>query len=218
MAAILSALLISQTEPGYGRRRGEPASPTPSPDWGTADIVAQRGAASREERRGRPRSSIETMSPLAHLGRARTPALIFHGEKDAGVPLGQSQESYRRLRRSGLNVQMIIYPEQGHAIEVPSYQIDKIRREYEWIVGISAGLIDRRKWGVSERNGEPKFHNPRVRPFRNRKAVDSAGRQPECWKVVIFGYLTGKVRYGIELSRDDRRGLEGDDAAWWKDL
>ena len=128
----LSALLISQTDRFRAAAWGAGLSNAVS-YWGTADIVAQRerlhGGAPWEAAK-----LYETMSPLTHLGRARTPSLIFHGEKDARVPLGQSQESYRRLRRSGLNVQMIIYPEQGHAIEVPSYQIDKIRREYEWIV------------------------------------------------------------------------------------
>jgi dipeptidyl aminopeptidase/acylaminoacyl peptidase len=127
----LSGLLIGQTNRfrvaawGAGLANAESY-------WGTADILAQR----ERLHGGTPWEAAklyEAMSPLRYFNKVRTPALIFHGEKDQRVPLGQSQESFRRLRRLGVNVQMIIYPEQGHALEVPSYQIDKIRRELEWI-------------------------------------------------------------------------------------
>jgi len=128
----LSALLIGRTDRFRVAAWGAGLSNAAS-YWGTADIVAQR----ERLHGGTPweaRKLYDEMSPLTYFEKARTPTLIFHGEKDARVPLGQSQESYRRLRRLGRDVQMVIYPEQGHAIEAPSYQVDKIRREYEWVV------------------------------------------------------------------------------------
>ncbi len=62
-----------------------------------------------------------------------TPTLIFHGEKDERVPLGQSQEAYRTLKRLGVKTQLVIYPDQGHSLTLPGYQLDKIRREFAWI-------------------------------------------------------------------------------------
>ena len=127
----LSGLLIGQTSRFRVAAWGAGLSNAES-YWGTADIISQR----ERLHGGRPWEAeklYETMSPLRYFNKVRTPTLIFHGEKDQRVPLGQSQESFRRLRRLGVNVQMIVYPEQGHALEVPSYQIDKIRRELEWI-------------------------------------------------------------------------------------
>jgi dipeptidyl aminopeptidase/acylaminoacyl peptidase len=76
---------------------------------------------------------FDEQSPLNYLSNVKTPTLIFHGEKDERVPLGQSQETYRTLKRLGVPVQMVIYPEQGHGLLVPSYQLDKMQREFKWI-------------------------------------------------------------------------------------
>ncbi len=100
--------------------------------WGTADIQYQRerlhGGTPWENRRG-----YDEMSPLTYLHKAKTPTLIFHGEKDERVPLQQSFETYRTLKRLGVPVQLVIYPDQGHSLLVPSYQLDKMRRELAWI-------------------------------------------------------------------------------------
>ena len=63
----------------------------------------------------------------------KTPCLILQGEKDTTVPLGQSQEFYKGLMHFGVPTQLVVYPDQPHALQVPSYQIDKMRREFEWI-------------------------------------------------------------------------------------
>ena len=100
--------------------------------WGTADIIAQR----ERLHGGTPwaaRKTFDEQSPLTYLTNVGTPALIFHGEKDERVPLGQSQETYRTLKRLGATVQLVIYPDQGHGLTVPSYQLDKMRREFAWI-------------------------------------------------------------------------------------
>jgi dipeptidyl aminopeptidase/acylaminoacyl peptidase len=100
--------------------------------WATADIQYSRerlhGGTPWENRRG-----YDELSPLTHLRQARTPTLIFHGEKDERVPLAQSLETYRTLQRLGVPVQLVIYPEQGHGLQVPSYQLDKMQREFAWI-------------------------------------------------------------------------------------
>ncbi|MFN0125002.1 MAG: S9 family peptidase [Blastocatellia bacterium] len=100
--------------------------------WATADIQWSRerlhGGAPWENRK-----VYDEASPLTYLAQAKTPALIFHGEKDERVPLGQSQENYQTLRRMGVPTQLVIYPEQGHGLLVPSYQLDKMRREFAWI-------------------------------------------------------------------------------------
>ncbi len=100
--------------------------------WGTADITAQR----ERLHGGTPwtaRQMYEAQSPLTFLPNAKTPTLIFHGEKDERVPLGQSQESYRALKRANVPVQLVVYPDQGHGLLVPSYQVDKMTRELAWL-------------------------------------------------------------------------------------
>ncbi len=108
--------------------------------WGTADIVAQR----ERLHGGTPwdaRKMFDEQSPLSYLTNAKTPTLIFHGEKDDRVPLGQSQETYRTLKRLGVTTQLVVYPDQGHGIQVPSYQLDKMRREFAWIEKYTSGRV-----------------------------------------------------------------------------
>jgi dipeptidyl aminopeptidase/acylaminoacyl peptidase len=100
--------------------------------WGTADIVEQR----ERLHGGTPweaRKMFDEQSPLNYLTNVKTPTLIFHGEKDERVPLGQSLETYRTLKRLGATTQLVIYPDQGHGLATPSYQLDKMRREFAWI-------------------------------------------------------------------------------------
>ncbi|MFN0109982.1 MAG: S9 family peptidase [Blastocatellia bacterium] len=109
--------------------------------WGTADIVFQR----ERLHGGTPweaRKMFDEQSPLSYLTAAKTPTLIFHGEKDERVPLGQSQETYRTLKRLGVTAQLVVYPDQGHGIQVPSYQLDKMRREFAWIEKYVMGKSD----------------------------------------------------------------------------
>lgn len=108
--------------------------------WGTADIIAQR----ERLHGGTPweaRKMFDEQSPLSYLTNAKTPTLIFHGEKDERVPLGQSQETYRTLKRLGVTAQLVVYPDQGHGILVPSYQLDKMRREFAWIEKYISGRM-----------------------------------------------------------------------------
>jgi dipeptidyl aminopeptidase/acylaminoacyl peptidase len=111
--------------------------------WGNADIVAQR----ERLHGGTPweaRKLYDEQSPLSYLTAVKTPTLIFHGEKDERVPLGQSQETYRTLKRLGVTTQLVVYPDQGHGILVPSYQLDKMRREFAWVEKYLRGEVGKR--------------------------------------------------------------------------
>jgi len=48
------------------------------------------------------------------------------------------------LKRLGVPTQLVIYPDQGHGLITPSYQLDKMRREFEWIEKYTAGNSVRR--------------------------------------------------------------------------
>jgi dipeptidyl aminopeptidase/acylaminoacyl peptidase len=72
-------------------------------------------------------------SPVFYLQNARTPSLIYQGEKDERVPLPQSLETYMGLKKAGVTTQLIIYPREGHGLREPAHQLDKMRRELEWV-------------------------------------------------------------------------------------
>jgi dipeptidyl aminopeptidase/acylaminoacyl peptidase len=71
-------------------------------------------------------------SPLTHVGNAKTPTLIQHGEKDERVALAQSRQLYAALKRNGVPVEFVIYPRQGHNPSEPRLQVDVLRRNVDW--------------------------------------------------------------------------------------
>lgn len=78
-------------------------------------------------------SAYRKHSPMAHVGRVTTPALIQHGENDIRVPLSQGREFYNALRRRGIPTELVVYPRQGHIFEEPRMIIDARKRVLEWL-------------------------------------------------------------------------------------
>jgi dipeptidyl aminopeptidase/acylaminoacyl peptidase len=72
-------------------------------------------------------------SAMTFIKNARTPTLILHGMADLRVPLGQAQELYVGLRKNGVPAQLVTYPREPHGFQEPRHQLDKMRREVEWI-------------------------------------------------------------------------------------
>jgi dipeptidyl aminopeptidase/acylaminoacyl peptidase len=58
-------------------------------------------------------------SPDTHLARWKTPALIIHGEKDYRCPIGEGLILFEALDARGVDVEMLIFPDEGHWIQKP---------------------------------------------------------------------------------------------------
>lgn len=70
-------------------------------------------------------------SPLWHVGKTNARVLILHGENDDRVPVSQSLMLYRRLKDSGADVTLVLYPRSGHGLREPKLRIDFARRIVE---------------------------------------------------------------------------------------
>jgi dipeptidyl aminopeptidase/acylaminoacyl peptidase len=100
--------------------------------YSTGDIQYQRETLHQ----GTPWRNNQNMierSPVMYLQNAKTPSLIYHGEKDERVPLGQSLETYMGLKKARVPTELVIYPREGHGLREPKHQLDKMRRELKWI-------------------------------------------------------------------------------------
>lgn len=75
---------------------------------------------------------LHARSPLYQVHKARTPALVQHGEADERVPLEQGLQYAMGLERNGIPVETILYPRQGHAISEPRLLMDAIARNLAW--------------------------------------------------------------------------------------
>ncbi|MEH2303407.1 MAG: S9 family peptidase [Nostoc sp.] len=70
--------------------------------------------------------------PFLHADRIVTPTLFLGGDRDAAVPLHNSEQMYEALKSLGVDTQLIIYPQQSHGISKPSYQRDRLQRYLTW--------------------------------------------------------------------------------------
>jgi acetyl esterase/lipase len=57
---------------------------------------------------------LKALSPVNQAGRSFAPTLLFHGGKDANVPLQQSESMARILKASGADVELVVKPNEGH--------------------------------------------------------------------------------------------------------
>jgi dipeptidyl aminopeptidase/acylaminoacyl peptidase len=73
------------------------------------------------------------MSPIGHVMNAKTPTLLLHGMDDIRCPFPQSMEFYRGLQAAGVETELVAYPREPHVFREPAHQLDKMRRELEWM-------------------------------------------------------------------------------------
>jgi dipeptidyl aminopeptidase/acylaminoacyl peptidase len=78
-------------------------------------------------------------SGLTHVDRVTTPLLMLQGANDDRVPVGQSMEFYRALKDRGKTVELVFYPREGHGPSEYYHQLDRLRREYDWITKYTLG-------------------------------------------------------------------------------
>jgi len=76
---------------------------------------------------------LRLSSPFFDVEKVTTPTLYLCGAADMNVPLLNSEQLYQALRRVGkVDTELVIYPDQWHDIETPSYQKDRYERYLAW--------------------------------------------------------------------------------------
>lgn len=112
-------------------------------------------------------------SPFFDIEKVTTPTLFLCGALDMNVPLLNSEQLYQALRRVGrVETELVVYPDQWHAIETPSYRKDRWERYLAWYdrflrPGVPA---DDRKPEATSLLGRPLFA-PEV-PKETRKKLE----------------------------------------------
>jgi tetratricopeptide (TPR) repeat protein len=72
-------------------------------------------------------------SPFLDVEKIATPTLFLCGALDVNVPLLNSEQLYQALRRVGrVDTELVVYPDQWHSIETPSYRKDRWERYLAW--------------------------------------------------------------------------------------
>ena len=80
-----------------------------------------------------PQGPHPKWSPVFHARNAKTPTLIVHGAEDLCTPLPQATEFYNALVEAGCEVELVIYPREGHGWTEREHQIDGWNRMRDWL-------------------------------------------------------------------------------------
>jgi dipeptidyl aminopeptidase/acylaminoacyl peptidase len=71
-------------------------------------------------------------SALKQVAKARTPAMMVHGENDNDVPIAEAEQFYIALRDVGVDAVMVRYPREGHGLREPKHIVDLMDRSVAW--------------------------------------------------------------------------------------
>lgn len=106
--------------------------------WGLSDIQSW----TEWEFGGRPwevPAAMREHSPITYAASIRTPTLILHADHDRRCPLAMGQMFFRTLKKAGVETQMVIYPDERHAISQLPHQQDVLRRVLDWFAAHDLG-------------------------------------------------------------------------------
>ena len=71
-------------------------------------------------------------SPIESIKQAKTPTLIYVGERDVECPPAQSTEFWHGLKAMNVPTSLVIYDGEGHSIRKPEHQRDQRERTLAW--------------------------------------------------------------------------------------
>jgi dipeptidyl aminopeptidase/acylaminoacyl peptidase len=71
-------------------------------------------------------------SPIETIKAAKTPTLVYVGERDVECPPAQSFEFWHGLKAMGVATTLLVYDGEGHAFRKPEHQRDLRAREIAW--------------------------------------------------------------------------------------
>jgi len=77
-------------------------------------------------------AAYRAASPIESIKAARTPTLIYVGERDVECPPAQSFEFWHGLRALGVPTSLVVYEGEGHALRKPEHQRDLRARVVGW--------------------------------------------------------------------------------------
>jgi dipeptidyl aminopeptidase/acylaminoacyl peptidase len=84
---------------------------------------------------------IKISYPFFHADRITTPTLFLGGEKDFNVPLIGGEQMYQALRSMNVPTELVIYPNEFHGINRPSFRRDRFQRYLDWYAKYLKGSV-----------------------------------------------------------------------------
>ena len=78
---------------------------------------------------------VRAQSPFTYVDRISTPMLLIHSEQDWRCPIEQAKRLYVALKKRGAEVEMLIFPGEGHELSrsgLPSHRVARFEAILSW--------------------------------------------------------------------------------------
>ncbi len=75
---------------------------------------------------------LDALSPIHKLDRVQAPTLVLHGANDTNVPVFEAEQVVDALRGSGVPVEYILYPDEGHGFQLEVNRIHAATAIVKW--------------------------------------------------------------------------------------
>jgi acetyl esterase/lipase len=87
----------------------------------------------------RDREFLERASPLNRIGDVRAPLFVIHGANDPRVPLSEAEQVAAAVRSNGVEVEMVVYDDEGHGLAKRANRLDAYPRAVAFLGRALAG-------------------------------------------------------------------------------
>ncbi|HZU67212.1 MAG TPA: S9 family peptidase [Ktedonobacteraceae bacterium] len=101
-----------------------------------AQSVPWMGAVSKIEY-GDPETQaamLRELSPIHKIDRVKAPTIVLHGANDTNVPVIEAEQTVESLRRRGVPVEYVLFPDEGHGFNKTSNRIRAVVAITRWFV------------------------------------------------------------------------------------
>jgi dipeptidyl aminopeptidase/acylaminoacyl peptidase len=72
-------------------------------------------------------------SPVADVKNWRSPVLLIHGDDDRNVPFAETVTLAERLRKQGVELEELVYPDEIHDFLLHRHWVEAYRRTAEFL-------------------------------------------------------------------------------------
>jgi dipeptidyl aminopeptidase/acylaminoacyl peptidase len=77
---------------------------------------------------------LRRLSPIHQIDRVTAPTIVLHGANDTNVPVVEAEQVVESLRRRGVPVEYILFPDEGHGFEKEPNRIRAAVAVARWFV------------------------------------------------------------------------------------
>jgi dipeptidyl aminopeptidase/acylaminoacyl peptidase len=75
---------------------------------------------------------LDQLSPITHIDKVISPTLVLHGANDTNVPVIEAEQVVENLKRRGIPVEYILFPDEGHGFQKEPNRITSAVATVEW--------------------------------------------------------------------------------------